>query len=111
MFVAENATSTGVDFSVQFKFSGGDTILYSGMTNVLSSTTPQRHILEYIRYLEDRMKLEKRGVTSGSINTEFPLTNISNLTYNNKIVMAKLYTSANSKFTGGTFKLYGKRKF
>ena len=111
MFVAENATSTGVDFSVQFKFSGDNTILYGGMANVLSSTTPQQHILEYIRYLEGRMKVEKRGVTSGSINAEFPLTNISNLTYNNKIVMAKLYTSANSKFTGGTFKLYGKRKF
>jgi len=111
LLVITGATSTATTLGVEFIFSKeGLSKIVQNESNILSDTTPKNIIIEYTRYLPNKMRKEMRLPNQNFKEIEsngLP----DSLTYDDKINSFVVRSTTNNNFTAGNFKLYGRKKF
>ena len=111
LLVITGVTSTAATLGIDFRFSKeGASRIYTNEANILSDTTPKNFVIEYTRYLPNRMRREMRLPNQNFLEVQSnALTD--DLTYDDKINSFVVRSTTNNNFTAGNFKLYGRKKF
>lgn len=105
--VKSTAATLGIDFRFSKESAGR---IYTNESNILSDTTGKDFIIEFTRYLPNKMRKEMR--LPDQKFSEIISSGLSDdLTYDDKINSFVVRAQNNNNMIAGNFKLYGRKKF